>query len=95
MISFSEIWICHLNYSEHDVTSMEHRVRRFYELHNNKWFHIMNVSLEIIRIEDKEQKYMIMKYGYVFFNLALRTRPAIQLAQHEEHAALLARPVLL
>lgn len=48
---------------------MEHRVRRFYELHNNKWFHIMNVSLEIIRTEDKQQKYRIMKYGYVFFNL--------------------------
>lgn len=74
---------------------MEHRVSRFYELHNNKWFHIMNVSLEIIRTEDKHQKYMIMKYGCVFFNLGLRTRPARQLARHEEHGALLARLVLL
>jgi hypothetical protein len=29
----------------------------------------MNVSLEIIRTEDKKQKYMLMKYGYEFFNL--------------------------
>lgn len=74
---------------------MEHRVRRFYELHNNKWFHIMNVSLEIIRTEDKQQKYRIMKYGCVFFNLGLRTRLAIQLAQHEERGALLAQPLPL
>ena len=42
---------------------------RFYELHNNKWFHIMNVSLEIIKTEDKKQKYMLMNYGKYFFEL--------------------------
>jgi len=44
-------------------------VIRFYELHNNKWFHIMNVSLEIIKTEDKKQKYMLMNYGKYFFEL--------------------------
>jgi hypothetical protein len=48
---------------------MEQRVNRFYELHKNKWFHIMNVSLEIIKIEDNNQKYMLMKYGKYFFEL--------------------------
>lgn len=48
---------------------MENRVIRFYELHNNKWFHIMNVSLEIIKTEDKKQKYMLMNYGKYFFGL--------------------------
>lgn len=48
---------------------MEQRVNRFYELHKNKWFHIMNVSLEIIKTEDNNQKYMLMKYGKYFFEL--------------------------
>ena len=48
---------------------MENRVRRFYELHNNKWFHIMNLSLEIIKTEDKTQKIMLMRYGHWFFHL--------------------------
>lgn len=48
---------------------MENRVTRFYELHNNRWFHIMNLSLEIIKTEDKHQRYMLAKYGHGFFNL--------------------------
>ena len=46
---------------------MENRVIRFYELHNNKWFHIMNLSLEIIKIKDKKQRLMLMKYGHYLF----------------------------
>jgi len=46
---------------------MENRVTRFYELHKNKWFHIMNLSLEIIKTDDKKQRYMLMKYGSCFF----------------------------
>jgi hypothetical protein len=46
---------------------MENRVVRFYELHQNKWFHIMNLSLEIIKTDDKKQRYMLMKYGSWFF----------------------------
>ena len=46
---------------------MENRVLRFYELHNNKWFHIMNLSLAIIKTTDKHQKIMLMKYGSYFY----------------------------
>ena len=46
---------------------MENRVQRFYELHNNVWFHIMNLSLEIIKIDDTHQKYILMKYGACLF----------------------------
>ena len=46
---------------------MEQRVRLFYELHQNKWFHKMNHSLEIIKILDRKQKVMIRKYGSCFF----------------------------
>ena len=46
---------------------MEHRVYRFYELHKNEWFPIMNLSLEIIQTKDKQQKSMLMKFGHEFF----------------------------
>jgi len=46
---------------------MERRVALFYELHNNKWFHIMNHSLEIIKTFDRKEKAMISKYGSCFF----------------------------
>ena len=50
--------------------AIENRVFRFYELHNNKWFHIMNLSLEMIKTEDHTQKYMLMKYGdSIFYNM--------------------------
>ena len=48
---------------------MEDRVRVFYGLHNNKWFHILNLSLEIIKTKDKHQRYMLMNYGHDFFTL--------------------------
>lgn len=49
---------------------MESRVIRFYELHKNKWFHIMNLSLEIIKTDDKQQRYMLMKHGsFLFYNI--------------------------
>ena len=46
---------------------MEYRVQRFYELHNNKWFHIMNYILDIIKTEDIKEKYKLMKYGSCFY----------------------------
>jgi hypothetical protein len=46
---------------------MENRVNRFYELHNNKWFHIMNLTLDIIKINDKKERYMLSKYGCIFY----------------------------
>jgi hypothetical protein len=48
---------------------MENRVTRFYELHKNKWFHIMNLSLEMIKTHDIHQRRMLMNYGFVFFNI--------------------------
>jgi hypothetical protein len=49
---------------------MENRVIRFYELHNNKWFHIMNLVLEIIKTRDVTQKIMLTRYGADFFYLS-------------------------
>jgi hypothetical protein len=46
---------------------IENRVVRFYELHKNKWFHIMNLTLEIINTKDKLQRYILAKYGQGFF----------------------------
>jgi hypothetical protein len=46
---------------------MENRILRFYELHNNKWFHIMNWSLDIIKTSDKQQKNIKIKYGSCFY----------------------------
>ena len=46
---------------------MENRVKRFYELHNNKWFHIMNWSLDMIKTSDKKERHMLMKYGDCFY----------------------------
>ena len=46
-----------------DLLYMDNRIDRFYELHNNKWFHIMNWSLDIIKTSDKKEKYMMAKYG--------------------------------
>ena len=48
---------------------MERRVLRFYELHKNKWFHVMNLTLEIIKTKDKSQRYMLANYGHDFFFL--------------------------
>ena len=47
---------------------MENRILRFYELHNNKWFHIMNWSLDIIKTSDLVQRRMLEKFGNCFFN---------------------------
>ena len=48
---------------------MEQRVTLFYELHNNKWFHIMNLTLDIIKTVDIRQKIMLIKYGYNLYLL--------------------------
>jgi len=46
---------------------MENRIRRFQDLHNNKWFHVMNLTVEIIKTSDKRQKVMLAKWGAGFF----------------------------
>jgi len=47
---------------------MENRTIRFHELHKNKWFHIMNLSLEIIKTDDIKQRCVLMKYGHYLFS---------------------------
>jgi hypothetical protein len=46
---------------------MEERVRIFYELHNNKWFHVMNHTLEVIKTTDVKERAILVKYGSCFF----------------------------
>ena len=41
---------------------MEIRVKQFFELHNNKWFHVMNWTIDIIKMSDKTKKYWRQKY---------------------------------
>jgi hypothetical protein len=41
---------------------MEIRVKQFSELHNNKWFHVMNWTIDIIKTSDKTKKYWRKKY---------------------------------
>ena len=55
------------DYTILEKNTMEHRVKRFYELHQNKWFHVMNLSLEIIKTADVAQKHMLRMYGAMFF----------------------------
>ena len=50
------------------LSSMEERVKRFYELHNNKWFHLFNLTLDYIKMTDPHEKYMLKKYGLVFYS---------------------------
>jgi len=46
---------------------MEERIKRFQELHNNKWFHIMNWNLDIMKTRDKKNRYNLIKYGSCFY----------------------------
>ncbi len=43
---------------------MEHRIKRFQDLHNNKWFHIMNWTLDVIR---NPKDIILRKYGSCFY----------------------------
>jgi hypothetical protein len=54
---------------------MEERVHMFYKLHNNKWFHIFNFTLEVIKMTNgvikmtnTNEKAILIKYGQCFFN---------------------------
>ena len=47
---------------------IEDRIKRFSELHANKWFHTMNWTLEVIKLSNNKDKFMIIKYGKDFFS---------------------------
>lgn len=49
--------------------SIEHRIKLFYELHKNKWFHVMNFVITEMLIEDKKERFMHSKYAFVFYKL--------------------------
>ena len=42
---------------------IEERIKRFQELHNNKWFHIMNWNLDIIRTVNLKDRFILIKHG--------------------------------
>jgi hypothetical protein len=46
---------------------MEARVRRFQDLHANKWFHIMNWTLDVLLSRNKHEKYMLINYSSCFY----------------------------
>jgi hypothetical protein len=46
---------------------MEARVRRFQELHANKWFHNMNWVLDEMKITCLTDKIMHIKYAGIFY----------------------------
>jgi len=47
---------------------MENRIKRFQDLHNNKWFNIMNWCLDELKaINMKKKRYMLVKYGGCFY----------------------------
>jgi hypothetical protein len=49
------------------MNSIEHRIIRFQDLHNNKWFHIMNYNLDVLKSLNTKEKFMLIKYGYCFY----------------------------
>ena len=51
------------------VILMEERVSLFYKLHNNKWFHKMNHTLEVIKMTDHSEKALLIKFGACFFDV--------------------------
>jgi len=48
---------------------MEERVKRFYKLHNNKWFYLMNFNLDVMMQRDIRKKNSLIQYGGCFYNL--------------------------
>jgi hypothetical protein len=49
------------------MEAIEHRIRRFQDLHNNKWYHIMNWSLDFMKTTDIKQRKILFKHGSVFY----------------------------
>ena len=60
------------------MNKIEHRIKLFQELSNNKWYHIMNHNLDVIKhiiittegkitIYNKKELFMLIKYGSEFY----------------------------
>ena len=71
--------------------NIEHRINRFYELHQNKWFHIMNFVITEMLIDNKKEIVMHNKYGFVFENGKWRAILKYELKElmHEKNNKLL------
>jgi hypothetical protein len=49
------------------MNTIEERIKRFQDLHNNKWFHIMNWTLDLILIKDKTHRRNHIAFGSCFY----------------------------
>jgi len=52
------------------ISAIEHRIKLFHELHNNKWFHRMMHILDELRSlgpENRFHRVMLVKYGSCFY----------------------------
>jgi len=49
------------------LSPIEHRMKRFAELHNNKWFHVMNFNLDFMKTTDKKNMKMHALYSLGFY----------------------------
>jgi hypothetical protein len=46
---------------------MEHRIARFRELNDNKWYHIMNFTIAVIQITNKNARRRFIENGTGFY----------------------------
>jgi len=52
------------------ISAIEHRIKLFHELHNNKWFYRMMHTLDELRTwaaRDPAQRFILIKYGSCFY----------------------------
>ena len=60
--------------TQNSQSKIEYRIKLFQELSNNKWYHIMNYNLDVLKhiinlnqTESIKDAYMLIKYGNVFY----------------------------
>ena len=46
---------------------IEYRIKLFQDLHNNKWFHIMNYNLDVLKSLNRKDNCILIKYGSYFY----------------------------
>jgi 3-deoxy-D-arabino-heptulosonate 7-phosphate (DAHP) synthase class II len=54
---------------------IDHRIKRFAELHNNKWFHVMNWNLDFMKTADKKHRSMHAAFSQSFYMAAAPVEP--------------------
>jgi hypothetical protein len=55
--------------TQNSQSKIEYRIKLFQELSNNKWYHIMNYNLDVLKhiFNNKKDAFMVIKYGHVFY----------------------------